>query len=57
MLYVPMSRVKHSTTERLRSLCRLKNLIWRTGDPPVQWSGTIYVKLYNIWTSGSGDVV
>ena len=39
------------------------------GDPPVQWSGTIYailkegiignihVKLYKIRTSGSGDVV
>ena len=45
-------------------------LIWRSGCPPVQWSGTIYailkegtmgkihVKLYEIWTSGSGgDVV
>ena len=45
-------------------------LIWSSGDPPVQWSGTIYaflnegimgnihVKLYEIWTSGSGgDVV
>ena len=39
-----------------------------SGGPPVQWSGTIYaifkegimgnihVKLYEIWTSGSGDV-
>ena len=44
-------------------------LIWRSGDPPAQWSGTIYailkegimgnihVKLYEIWTNGSGDVV
>ena len=45
-------------------------LIWCSGGPHVQWSGTIYailkegimgniqVKLYEIWTSGSrGDVV
>ena len=44
-------------------------LIWSSGGPPVLWSGTIYtilkesimgnihVKLYEIWTSGSGDVV
>ena len=45
-------------------------LILRSGGPPVRWSGTIYailkegimgnihVKLYEIWTSGSGgDVV
>ena len=45
-------------------------LIWSSGDPPVQWSRTIYailkesilvmchVKLYEIRTSGSGgDVV
>ena len=45
-------------------------LIWSSGGPPVQWSGTIYailkegimgnirVKLYEIRTSGSGgDVV
>ena len=45
-------------------------LIWGSGDPPVQWSGTFYailiegfvgnihVKLYEIRTSGSGgDVV
>ena len=45
-------------------------LIWSSGDPPVQWSETIYailkegimgnihVKLYEIRTSGSGgDVV
>ena len=44
-------------------------LILSSGDPPVQWSGTIYailkegimgninVKLYEIWTSGSGYVV
>ena len=45
-------------------------LIWSSGSPPVQWSGTIYailkegimgnihVKLYEIWASGSGgDVV
>ena len=45
-------------------------LIWSSGDPPVQWSGTFYailkvgimgniqVKLYEIRTSGSGgDVV
>ena len=44
-------------------------LIWSTGGPPFQWSGTsyailnegimgnIHVKLYEIWTSGSGDVV
>ena len=44
--------------------------IWSSGGPPVQWSGTIYaifkegimgiihVKLYEIWTSGSGgDVI
>ena len=43
-----------------------KILIWSSGDPPVQWSGTIYailkegimgnihVKLYEIRTSGSG---
>ena len=44
-------------------------LIWSSGGPPVQWSGTIYailkegiignipVKLYDIWTIGLGDVV
>ena len=45
-------------------------LIWSSGDPPVQWSrtiyailkegfmGNIYVKLYEIRTSGfGGDVV
>ena len=44
-------------------------LIWSSGDPPVQCSGTIYailkqgmigkihVKLYEIRTSGLGDVV
>ena len=45
-------------------------LIWSSDGPPVQWSETIYanlkkgimenihVKLYEIWTSGSGgDVV
>ena len=44
-------------------------LIWSSGIPPVQWSRTIYailkegimgnihVKLYEIRTSGSGDVV
>ena len=45
-------------------------LIWSSGDPPVQWSRTIYailkegfmgnihVKLHEIWTSGFGvDVV
>ena len=45
-------------------------LIWSSGGPPVWWSGAIYailkngimgnihVKLYEIWTSGSGgDVV
>ena len=43
-------------------------LIWSSGDPPVQWSGTIYailkegimgnihVKLYGTWTSGSGEM-
>ena len=43
--------------------------IWSSGSPPVRWSGTIYailkegnmrnihVKLYEILTSGSGDVV
>ena len=42
-------------------------LILSSGGPPVQWSRTIYailkggimgnidVKLYEIWTSGSGD--
>ena len=75
----PRSRVKHSTTEPLssRTICKFFNLdqwfrrffIWRSGGPPVWWSGTIYailkkgimgnihVKLYEIWTSGSGDVV
>ena len=44
-------------------------LIWSSGGPPVRWSGTIcvnlnegimgniHVKLYEIWTCGSGDVV
>ena len=45
-------------------------LIWSSGGPPAHWSGTIYailkegiignihVKLFEIWTSGSGgDVV
>ena len=44
-------------------------LIWSSVSPPVQWSGTvcailkegimgnIHVKLYEIWTSGLGDVV
>ena len=44
-------------------------LIWSSGGPPVQWSRTIYaifregivgnihVKLYEIETSGSGDLV
>ena len=44
-------------------------LIWSSRGPPVQWSGTIYailkegimgninVKIYEIRTSGSGDVV
>ena len=43
-------------------------LIWSSGSPPVWWSRTIYailkegimgfhVKLYEIWTSGSEDVV
>ena len=43
-------------------------LVWSSGSPPFQWSRTIYallkkgimgnihVKLYEIWTSGSGDV-
>ena len=43
--------------------------IWSSGRPPIRWSqaiyanlkegimGNIYVKLYEIWTSGSGDVV
>ena len=47
----------------------IKFLIWSSGSPPVQWNGTIYailkegimgnihVKLYEIWTNGSGDVV
>ena len=53
------------------SRCRLKRfLIWSSGGPTVQWSGTIcallkegimgniHVKLYEIWTSGlGGDVV
>ena len=41
-------------------------LIWSSGGPPVQWSGNnyailkqgimgnIHVKLYEIWTSGTG---
>ena len=44
-------------------------LIWSFGGPHVRWSETIYailkegiignihVQLYEIWTSGSGDVV
>ena len=44
-------------------------IIWSSGGPPVRWSGTIYamlkegimgnihVKLYVIWTCGSGEVV
>ena len=44
-------------------------LIWSSGSPPVRWSGTIYaifkegimgnvhVKLYEIWTNGSGENV
>ena len=45
-------------------------LIWKSGCPPIRWSqtiyailkegiiGNIYVKLYEIWTSGSGgDIV
>ena len=44
-------------------------LIWSSGGPPVQLSGTIYmilkkgiignihVNLDEIWTSGSGDVI
>ena len=44
-------------------------IIWSSGGPPVRWSVTIYailkegifgnihVKLYEIWTSGSEDVV
>ena len=43
-------------------------LLWSSGDPPVRWSGTIYailkegiigniyVKVYEIWSSGSGNV-
>ena len=43
-------------------------LTWSSSGPPVLWRGTIYailkediignihVKLYEIWTSGSGDV-
>ena len=51
-------------------MCFKKFLIWSSGDPPIQWSGTIYailkegfmgnihVKLYEIRTSGfGGDVV
>ena len=52
-----------------RSRCLKRFLIWSSGNPPVQWRGTIYavlkegmmgnihVKLYKIRTSGSGDVV
>ena len=45
-------------------------LIWSSSNPPVHWTGTVYVilkegikgnihvKLFEIWTSGSGvDVV
>ena len=44
-------------------------LIWNSGDPRVQWSetihaivkegimGNIHMKLYEIWTSGSGGDV
>ena len=44
-------------------------MMMSSGGPPVRWSGTIYailkegimgniqVKLYDIWTNGSGDVV
>ena len=46
----------------------IRFLIWSSGGPPVQWSGTVYailkegtkenihVNLFEIWTSGS-DVV
>ena len=49
--------------------CRLRFPIWSSGGPRVQWRGTIYailkegimgnihVKLYEIWTSGSGGHV
>ena len=52
-----------------RRRCRLKYFLSRAGGPPVRWSGTIYailkegntgnihLKLYEICTSGSGDVV
>ena len=53
-----------------RRRCLLKIfLIWSSGSSPVQWSGTIYavlkagimgnihMKLYEIQTSDSGDVV
>ena len=46
-----------------------KFFIWSSGNPPVKWSGAMYailkegiignihVKLFEILTSGSGDVV
>ena len=53
-----------------RRRCRSKiSLIWSSGNPFVQWSGTICailvegimkkksVNLFRIWASGSGDVV
>ena len=52
-----------------RGRCCIKDFYLEPGGSPVQWSGTIYaileegimgnihVKLYEIWTSGSGDVV
>ena len=52
-----------------RKCCLKVFLILSSSSPLVQWSGTIYailkegimgnihVKLYEIWTNGSGDVV
>ena len=60
-------RVKHSNDSGVESFKRF--LILSSGGPPVRWSGTIYailkesimgtihVKLYEIWTSGSGGAV
>ena len=54
---------------RRRILSFKRFLLWSSGGPPVWWSGTIYeilkegiirnihVKLFEIWTCGSGDVV
>ena len=55
--------------QRFRKMSFKIFLIWSSGGPPVQWSGSnyailkqgimgnIHVKLYEIWTGGSGGNV